>query len=77
MSADTRRLIQKQLKGDTQMAGMLAAYNGEPAIFYQKAPSDSRPGWQNPRYPRVDFNVDMRQDPERRTAGTLTVNIWV
>ena len=76
MSADTRRLIQKQLKEDTQMAGMLAAYNGEPAIFYQKAPSDSRPGWQNPRYPRVDFNVDMRQDPERRTAGTLTVNIW-
>lgn len=37
MSADTRRLIQKQLKEDTQMAGMLAAYNGEPAIFYQKA----------------------------------------
>ena len=77
MNASIRRLIQQQVSGDGQIAGMLAAYSGEPALFYQKAPSDSRPGWGKPRYPRVDFNIDMRQDPERKTAGTLTFNIWV
>ena len=76
MSAEIRRLIHEQVSTDTQIAGMLAAYNGSPAFFYQKAPSDSRPGWGALRYPRVDFNIDMRSDHERKTAGTLTVNIW-
>jgi len=76
MSGDIRQLIDRQIAGDAQMAGMLAAYNGAPASFYQKAPSDSRRGWGEPRYPRIDFNVDMRYDPERKEAGTLTVNIW-
>jgi len=76
MSAEIRRLIHEQATSDTQMAGMLAAYHGSPAFFYQKAPSDSRPGWGNPRYPRVDFNIDMRSDHERKASGVLTVNIW-
>ena len=46
------------------------------AVFYQKSPSDSRRGWGSKRYPRVDFNVDMRHDAERRAAGTMTFNIW-
>ena len=76
MSTEIRQLIHEQITSDTQMAGMLAAYQGLPAFFYQKSPSDSRPGWGTPRYPRVDFNIDLRNDPERKTAGTLTVNIW-
>lgn len=76
MNADLRRLVLDQLLGDAQLGGMLAAYKGQPAVFYQKSPSDSRPGWGEPRYPRVDFNVDMRHDPERKTAGTMTFNIW-
>lgn len=76
MSTEIRQLIYEQITSDTQMAGMLAAYHGLPAFFYQKSPSDSRPGWGTPRYPRVDFNIDLRNDPERKTAGTLTVNIW-
>lgn len=76
MSAAIRRLVSEQLSADTQIAGMLASYNGAPALFYQKSPSDSRCGWGDVRYPRVDFNVDMRHDPERRTAGILTANIW-
>lgn len=76
MNQSIRQLIHEQVSADTQIAGMLAAYNGAPAFFYQKAPSDSRKGWGNPRYPRVDFNLDTRHDPERKTAGTLTVNIW-
>lgn len=76
MSTELRRLIQEQVSSDTQTAGMLAAYNGAPAFFYQKAPSDSRPGWGRPRYPRADFNIDMRSDHGRKTSGTLTVNVW-
>lgn len=76
MSAELRRLIHEQVSADPQLGGMLAAYNKGPAVFYQKAPHDSRPGWGNPKYPRLDFNVDTRHDPERKTAGTLTFNIW-
>ena len=76
MSAEIRQFIHRQLSEDIQMAGMLATYNGMPAIFYQKAPSDSRSGWGEKQYPRIDFTVDMRYDPEHKTAGILTVNIW-
>ncbi len=76
MSAELRRLIQEQISTDAQMAGLLAPYGDSAAVFYQKAPSDSRGGWGKPRYPRIDFNVDMRHDPERKTAGTLTIKIW-
>lgn len=71
-----RQLLLQQITEDEQMGGMLASYNKAPAAFYQKAPSDSRPGWGKPKYPRLDFNVDMHHDPERKTEGVLTVNIW-
>lgn len=77
MNGEVRRLIHRQVSRDPQIAGMLAAYSGEPAFFYSKAPSDSRPGWGKVRYPRVDFNLDTHQDAERKTAGTLTINIFV
>lgn len=76
MIGEIRRLLYSQLFTDEQIAGMLAAYNGAPALFYQTAPSDSRNGWGARKYPRVDFNVDTRQDPERKAQGTLTFNIW-
>lgn len=76
MSADIRRLVEGQVSADTQLGGMLAVFDGQPAFFYQKAPHDDTPGWGTPKYPRLDFNVDMRHDPERKTEGTLTVNIW-
>ena len=77
MNATIRGLIHRQVSRDPQIAGMLAAYSGQPAFFYQKAPSDSRPGWGKKRYPRVDFAIDTQQDPERKTAGIMTVNIFV
>ena len=77
MNGEIRRLIHRQVSRDAQIAGMLASYSGEPAFFYSKAPSDSRPGWGKTKYPRVDFNIDTQQDAERKTAGILTVNIFV
>lgn len=77
MDREIRRLIHERVAKDPQTAALLADYGGEPAFFYSKAPSDSGKGWGRKRYPRADFTLDTRQDPERKTAGTLTVNIFV
>jgi hypothetical protein len=69
-------LLKDQIRGDHQIAGMLAAYKGKPAFFYQKSPADTDRGWTKPCYPRADYNIDMRYDPERKTSGALTINVW-
>jgi len=74
-------LLKEQLRHDTLMSGMLAVYDpgkspAHPAVFYQKAPPDTDIGWVKPCFPRIDYNLDMRYDPEHRTSGTLTVNVW-
>lgn len=69
-------LLVEQIRADPEMAGMLAEYDGRPAFFYQKSPLDTANGWGKLQYPRVDYTVDMRHDPERKTAGVLTVNVW-
>ncbi|MDR3148631.1 MAG: hypothetical protein LBT88_01245 [Oscillospiraceae bacterium] len=69
-------LLKEQIRSDPQIAGMLTSYGGEPAFFYQKSPPDTDRAWHKPCYPRADYNIDMRYDPERKTAGTLTVNVW-
>jgi len=69
-------LLTEQIRKDEQMAGMLARYRGIPAFFFQKAPQDTDPLWQKPAFPRVDYNIDMRYDPERKAAGVLAVNAW-
>lgn len=69
-------LLVEQIRADHEMAGMLAEYGGRPAFFYQKSPLDTANGWGKAQYPRADYTVDMRHDPERKTAGVLTVNVW-
>jgi len=70
-------LLMKQVRNDEQIAGMLAKYKGFPAFFYQKAPQDTDPDWEKPAFPRIDCNIDMRYDPERKASGVLAVNVWV
>ncbi|MFP3153131.1 hypothetical protein LQZ18_01610 [Lachnospiraceae bacterium ZAX-1] len=70
------QLINEQISSDPQIRGMLTTYKGAPAFFYQKAPQDNDKGWTKPCYPRADFNIDMRYDPERKTSGTLSINVW-
>jgi hypothetical protein len=69
-------LLKDQVKGDPEIAGMLTKYKGIPAFFFQKAPMDTDRGWDKSCYPRVDYNIDMRCDPERKAAGTMVVNVW-
>ena len=69
-------LLKNQIRGDAEIAGMLATYKGNPAFFYQKSPQDDDRGWEKPTFPRIDHNVDMRYDPERKVGGVMTVNVW-
>ena len=69
-------ILREQLRSDHELAGMLAEYDGHPAVFYQKAPPDTDRAWEKPCYPRVDYELDMRFDPERKISGVLTINIW-
>lgn len=68
--------LYNHLKSSTTLAPLLATYNGEPAVFNQKAPSDQDSLWgEGPQYSRVVFFVDIQGDPERTMGGTLTVDI--
>ena len=69
-------VLTKQIRGDEIIAGMLAKYNKKPAFFFQKSPQDADRNWQKPTYPRVDYNIDMRYEPERKASGNMTVNVW-
>jgi hypothetical protein len=71
-------ILKDQIRGDADMAGMLSRYKDSPAFFYQKSPQDDDRGWDGnkPTYPRADYNIDMRYDPERKVAGTMIINVW-
>ena len=69
-------LLCEQVKGDPALAGMLAKYGGGPAFFYSKSPPDTDRCWEKPCFPRADFSIDTRRDPERKTSGGLAVNIF-
>lgn len=70
-------LVYQQLTQDTTLAGMLAKFSGQPALFEYHAPPDTDPGWQGQKqYPRLDYMVERREDPERRVSGLLIINVW-
>jgi hypothetical protein len=69
-------LLAKQIRDDAQMAGMLALYGGIPAFFYGKAPQDTDGGWHKPTFPHAVYSIDMRYDPERKTAGEMAVHVY-
>lgn len=55
----------------------LTEYQGTPAVFYQKSPDDSDPGWNHkPQYPRVIADMNLQANAERKSAGTLTVSVY-
>ncbi|MEA4922155.1 MAG: hypothetical protein VB031_02170 [Eubacteriaceae bacterium] len=58
------------------IADSLAEYSNAKAIFYQAAPPDKDAGWSGSQYPRLDYNITWQYNPERKTAGTMAVNVW-
>lgn len=75
--ATLEELIYSRLTENAALAGKLAIYETEAAVFYQTAPADTAVGWRNQaQYPRIDYTVEMRADPERQSAGQAIFNIW-
>ena len=68
-------LIYQWFIKDKELAGRLAAFSGEPAVFYQAAPADNQEGWKGGQYPRIVYAVDMQANQGRRSAGAMSVSI--
>lgn len=69
-------LLHQQLSQDMVLRELLCLYQGKSAIFYQKAPSDEDTGWNDISFPRLGYNLDFSYDPQRKHAGTLTIDVW-
>lgn len=70
------QVLYEHLKAHQELAGYLTKYNGEPAVFNQKAAADNDELWdRGTQYGRVVFAVDLQGDPERIMGGTLAVDI--
>jgi hypothetical protein len=69
-------LVYQAMAQDSQLAQLLAQWNGKPAVFGYQAPPDTDSGWSGEQYPRLDYTVDPHEDQERRMAGTLSINVW-
>ena len=61
---------------DSSITSELALYNDKAAIFYITAPHDQDCYWGEKHFPRIDYLIGWDYDPERKTEGTLSVNIW-
>lgn len=69
-------LISALFKADETLKKRLAQYMDVPAVFMQSAPADTQQGWgETGQYPRIVYTVDMRADSERKTAGTVRVDL--
>jgi len=68
-------VIYKAIK-QSSAATKLTLYNNIPAIFYQTAPHDKDKKWGVRQFPRVNFSVDWTYNAERKTAGTMVVDVW-
>lgn len=70
-------LIYERLIKSRELPPLLAKFGKAPAVFFQNAPDDKATGWKGRKqYPRIDYVVDLQHNPERKTSGTLTLNIW-
>ncbi len=59
-----------------EIAGQLATYLNMPAVFYGNAPADIQKGWNGDQYPRIVYRIDKRADIERKTAGTIVLDLF-
>jgi hypothetical protein len=69
-------LVAQALAADPTLAGLLATWNGEPAVFVDAAPDDTDPGWaRGEQYPRVEVSVIRGWDPARSVDGTVRLAV--
>jgi len=71
------QMIYRRLRNDERLIALTATYNGGAAVFYQRPASAENARWQSEiQYPRIDYTLDMVENPARNTSGVLTVNVW-
>ena len=69
-------VVFSRLCTDQTVASLLVVYSGNPAVFYQSVPDDTATGWNDRKqYPRIVYVTDYLSNPERKTSGTLTLDI--
>lgn len=69
-------MLYQRLTDSADLSSLLANYGGRPAIFYQRPATADDPKWGDTQYPRIDYIVDLQENPSRNTSGVLTVNVW-
>ncbi len=70
-------LIYGQLTGDAGLVGLLARWDGAPAVFELRAVRGADDAWEDlAEFPRIVFVVDRTADPELDIVGRLGVEIW-
>lgn len=65
--------IRRRLTLNGELTTLLAKYDAESAIFYQKAPDDT--DFPESLYPQVIFSIDKYSDAQKGLAGLLTVDV--
>jgi len=74
---DLYQRIYERLREDSQLQSLTATYDGGTAVFYQRPAPQSDSRWESPiQYPRIDYILDMTENPERNTSGMLSINVW-
>lgn len=70
-------MIYSRLRNDEELTRLTATYNGGAAVFYQRPASAENGKWNNKiQFPRIEYTLDLIENPARNTSGVLTVNVW-
>lgn len=67
--------LKDYLRKDEVLSSLLAQYNEKPAIFQQIVPDESDSGWSGEQYSRIAYDIVSQSSPDRKTAGTLMIDI--
>ena len=73
---DLKTMLYERLSSSAELNRVLATYNGHSAVFYQQAPSSEDALWSEAQYPRLDYIVDMQENPARNASGVAQINVW-
>lgn len=74
---ELHQMIYRRLRDDETLTSLTASYNGGAAVFYQRPAPAENARWESKiQYPRIDYTLDLMENPARNTSGVLTVNVW-
>lgn len=73
---ELKAMLYERFAGSEALAEKLATFDKRPAIHYQQPPTAGDEKWGEEQYPRIDYLVDMQENPARNASGVLTINVW-